>query len=96
MSEQPYLSQIKKCVTFIFEKEHDGIKPLGTGFFVGIGDLQNGFVTYLVTAKHVMSHTRGIYPEVYLSLNSRQGHAEASLFSFLLTKCWSIQTRMLI
>jgi hypothetical protein len=78
--QEPYLSQIKKCVTFFFEKENDVIKPLGTGFFVGIGDMQAGYVTYLVTAKHLISHTAGIYPEVLLSLNTREGHAEAFPF----------------
>lgn len=81
MSEEPYLSQIKKCVTFIFERENDRINPLGTGFFIGIGNEQSGYVIYLVTAKHVLSTNVGFYPEVYLSLNTHKGHAEAFKFT---------------
>jgi hypothetical protein len=89
MAEENYLLQIKKCITFIFKEEKGTFYPLGTGFFVGIGNMKTGYVIYLITAKHVLLSNGDIYSEVFLSLNTRQGTADLFKFNmppaFLLT-----------
>ena len=76
MSEVHYLTQIKKCVTFIFIFKEGKYIPLGTGFFVGV-QMAEKFTVYLVTAKHVLQSENGdFYNEVYLRLNTYENIAK--------------------
>lgn len=79
-SEIPALTQIKKCVTFIFLKNKKGeYVPNGTGFFTGIkANLPGNLVhIYLVTAKHVIQDTnRNFYPLIVIRLNTKTGSSE--------------------
>jgi hypothetical protein len=79
MTDDFYLNQIKKCVTFIFvEKPTRSVSPVGTGFFVGI-KLEGGYHrVYLVTAKHVLwkPATEEFYDKVLLRLNTKKGDVE--------------------
>lgn len=68
-----YLQEIKKSVSFIFIADgNGGVKPNGTGFFVGVKNEDNAsnFNVYFVTAKHVLKDNSGNYlPEIILRLN---------------------------
>jgi hypothetical protein len=80
MSADSTLSQIKKCVTFIFIKLSDGrLHPNGTGFFVGVASKTDPARSYcyLVTAKHVLQDSNGnFYPEILIRLNTKDGSSE--------------------
>src|SRR5687767_3013542 len=80
MIEENYLTQIKKCITFIFIKEKDRYIPKGTGFFVGI-KVEDKHIIYLVTAKHVLQSEIGnFYSEIYLRLNTHENTALLAQF----------------
>lgn len=64
MTTSNYLSEIKKCVTFIFVKDSEGrAVPNGTGFFVRVPNetKPNMYNFYLVTAKHILQDESGEY-----------------------------------
>lgn len=51
----------------------------GTGFFVGIKhESRDGYVVYLVTAKHVLRNpdTNKFYDKILLRLNTKEGRVE--------------------
>ena len=77
MSNEYYLDQIKKCVTFIFnEKDRGKPEPIGTGFFVSI-KLKSQDAVYFVTAKHVLHFKSGkLRDKVLLRINTKNGTAE--------------------
>jgi hypothetical protein len=79
MSNDFYLDQIKKCVTFIFsEKSNQQVDPIGTGFFAGI-KVNSGHwhAVHLVTARHILvSATGKFYDNVLLRLNTKEGTVE--------------------
>lgn len=64
MSEIHYLTEIKRCITFIFIFKNGKYVPLGTGFFVGI-QIKDKYVVYLVTAKHVLQSKDGIFTTIF-------------------------------
>lgn len=74
------ISQIKKCVTFIFVKNKNGqYVPNGTGFFVGVKTKQdpNLSYTYLVTAKHVLQDKNGnFYSDIGIRTNTHDGSSK--------------------
>jgi hypothetical protein len=80
MSDEFYLNQIKKSVTFILiEKPNLRPEPIGTGFFVGIKpDSGSGYAVYLVTAKHVLREQGGdkFHNKVLIRLNTKKGTVE--------------------
>jgi hypothetical protein len=79
LSNDFYLNQVKKCVTFIFVEKPTGlVNPIGTGFFVGIKLEGDYHAVYLVTAKHVLwkSSTDEFYEKVLLRLNTKKGSVE--------------------
>jgi hypothetical protein len=63
---------VRKCVAFIYFREHVDMRPAGTAFFVGIAvsDL-NASWNYVVTAKHVLSKIRECSTDqiAYLRIN---------------------------
>lgn len=67
-------------MTFIFIEESNGqLLPQGTGFFVGIKhESRDGYVVYLVTAKHVLRNpdTNKFYDKILLRLNTKEGRVE--------------------
>ena len=77
MSNEYYLDQIKKCVTFIFnEKDERKIEPIGTGFFVSI-KLKSHDAVYFVTAKHILHFKSGkLRDKVLLRINTKKGMPE--------------------
>ena len=83
MTEAHYIEQIKKSITFIFHVKDNEVKALGTGFFVGVKvNSTGGYITYLVTAKHVLISDNGdILTTVYLRLN-RQNDAPLVKLTF--------------
>lgn len=72
-----HLQQIKKSVSFIFITDKDGgLRPNGTGFFVGVKNESNKnvFNVYFVTAKHVLQDRQGNYlTDIILRLNKLKG-----------------------
>ncbi len=74
------ISQMKKCVTFIFVKDREGrIIPQGTGFFVAVPSETSSdkFSSYLVTAKHILQDRSGQYlSSVVIRLNAIDGGSE--------------------
>ncbi len=95
MSNEFYLEQIKKSVTFIFHKKGNEMCPLGTGFFVilNYGELR---AIYLVTAKHVICDINGnILTDLHIKLNTKKGTAEyVSLIDNLLTTLFHEDTNV--
>lgn len=76
MAEVHYLTQIKKCVTFIFIFKDGKYIPLGTVFFVGI-KMTEKYTVYLVTAKHILQSENGdFYNEIFLRLNTYENVAK--------------------
>lgn len=78
MSES-YISQIKKCVAFVFIKKNKQIVANGTGFFVSIptGYDKNKAYKYFVTAKHVLRDQEGnFYSEIGIRLNKFPNNSE--------------------
>jgi hypothetical protein len=79
------ISQIKKCVTFIFVKNENGqYVPNGTGFFVGVKTKQdpNLSYNYLVTAKHVLQDKNGnFYSSIGIRSNTHDGSSKLSEIS---------------
>lgn len=77
MATANFLTEAKKCTTFIFlEKEQGKLIPNGTGFFVGVKNEENTNVynVYLVTAKHVLRDEKGNYfPSIVIRLNKLDG-----------------------
>jgi hypothetical protein len=83
MSQEFYLHQARKSVTFVFLEEPDQIQALGTGFFVGIKlNSGQGYAVYFVTAKHVLiSKTTDRYHEnILLRLNTKKGTVQYMRF----------------
>jgi hypothetical protein len=80
MSDDFYLNQVKKSVTFIFiEESNRKPLPLRTGFFVGIKpESGEGHAVYFVTAKHVLRNpaTDKFYDKILLRLNTKKGTVE--------------------
>lgn len=80
MSTVNIISEIKKCVTFIFIKNEKGtLVANGTGFFVGVKNETNPevFNVYLVSAKHVLQDKKGnFYPEIGIRLNKKDGSSQ--------------------
>ena len=73
--------EVRKCVIFIARKKptDDQVHLCGTGFFVAIHDEDDSvFVTYLVTARHVIERIANGNTDgsVYLRLNHSDGPAE--------------------
>ncbi|MFA6550874.1 MAG: hypothetical protein WCT36_06015, partial [Candidatus Gracilibacteria bacterium] len=77
------ISEIKKCVTFIFIKNRNGTTVAnGTAFFVGVKNEGNPqvFNVYLVSAKHVLQDKNGnFYPEIGIRLNKNDGSSQLIL-----------------
>lgn len=80
MAISNYLTEIKKCTTFIFlEKQQEKLVPNGTGFFVGVKNEENTNVynVYLVTSKHVLQDEKGNYfPSIVIRLNKLDGTSQ--------------------
>lgn len=80
----PVPPELKKIVVFIFAPTETGIRPMGTGFFVGVqtSEQPGRFRVYLVTARHVLqepvneraegAETR-FYPLVFVRLTKKGG-----------------------
>lgn len=80
----PVPPELKKIVVFIFAPTETGIRPMGTGFFVGVqtSEQPERFGVYLVTARHVLqesvneraegAETR-FYPLVFVRLTKKGG-----------------------
>lgn len=73
---------IKKTVAFVYAKNTKGeIVPNGTGFFVGIENInkKNYYTVYFVTAKHVLQYgdEKKYLGEVYLRLNKKDNVSES-------------------
>lgn len=70
------LSEIKRCVTFIYIKNEKGeFIPNGTGFLVStdVETKPDAYVIYLVTAKHILQDDRGKFFETIATrLNRHQ------------------------
>jgi hypothetical protein len=77
MSDDYYLNQVKKCITFIFtQKYSELVDPVGTGFFVSTKS-EFGNAVYLVTAKHVLQTDSGeIYGKILVRINTKSGLTE--------------------
>jgi hypothetical protein len=75
MSNNFYLDEIKKCVTFIFYRRDNEMIPLGTGFFVGV-QFDKHHIFYLVTAKHVIFQKDVPLTNLHIRLNKNSGGAE--------------------
>jgi hypothetical protein len=74
MSQDFYLDQVKKCVTFVFDLSEE---PIGTGFFVSIKLEIGGYAIYFVTAKHVVQDRSGKYRDnIFIRLNLIKGSSE--------------------
>ena len=71
------LSEIKRCVTFIYIKNEKGeFIPNGTGFLVStdVETKPDAYVIYLVTAKHILQDDRGKFFETIATrLNRKYG-----------------------
>lgn len=73
--------QILNCVCFLCVKLNGGenaglYKPIGTAFFVGVGEENVGFV-YLVTARHVIDAAKQLNADtIYARLNIKGGRFE--------------------
>jgi hypothetical protein len=77
----PVPLEVKSTVAFIFiEDGSGGLKPNGTGFFVGVKNPQKegSFAVYFVTAKHVLQKNddKSWYPRVFLRVNKKDGTAQ--------------------
>ena len=62
----------RRCVVHLFVDDFGEKKPVGTGFFVAVrlwGTLDELFVHYLVTARHVVRDVRD--STLYVRLNAR-------------------------
>ncbi len=69
------ISEIKKCITFIYIKDENGErKPNGTGFLVSVNveSRPDSYVIYLVSAKHVLQYNQKFYDEIAIRLNRRE------------------------
>ena len=71
------LSEIKKCVTFIYIKNEKGdFVPNGTGFLVNaeVETRPDAYVIYLITAKHVLQDDCGkFYKTIATRLSRKDG-----------------------
>ncbi|MBI4611961.1 MAG: hypothetical protein HY726_23470 [Candidatus Rokubacteria bacterium] len=69
--------EIRKCVVFLGCRFSDGIKPVGTGFFLGtpLAEFPERSLWDLVTAKHVIQgiRKRSVDQKVYIRLNLKAG-----------------------
>lgn len=81
MSKENIISEIKKCIVFIYRVGEEGKKPpIGTGFWVLVkkenSDKSKG---YFVTAKHVLLDKNGNFlPEIVVRLNRLDGQLSYS------------------
>jgi len=77
---ESHLTEIKKSVSFVFVPDGaGGLRPQGTGFFVGVKNELNPNVSniYFVTAKHVLQDQQDNYfPEIVIRLNTRKGDSQ--------------------
>lgn len=73
------ISQIKRCIAFIFVKDNEGNwAPNGTGFFVGVKNEANPSFSaiYFVTAKHVIFSNGAPLPSFAIRLNQLTADAQ--------------------
>jgi hypothetical protein len=83
----PIPTDIKKVVVFIYYPDNPtNASPDGTGFFVGVPDVNstNRTFIYMVTARHVLRPSTNFWlPAVFLRLNRKDGSSEQVLLPLI-------------
>jgi hypothetical protein len=82
-SAPPIPDEIKKAVTFVFAPTTQGLKAIGTGFFVSVPNETDPtkMFGYTVTAKHVLQvdpddPKKGLHPMIFLRVGNPAGDAD--------------------
>jgi len=79
--------ELKQTISFIYDSnDEEKQKPLGTGFFIKfpLEHLENSFIEYFVTAKHVLLKETGDYlSKIVLRLNKKNAGTQNSTLELI-------------